>query len=402
MTVSTGVTIDGTIEGAIPGDNTVDTIAIIDGEVMSVDIAVGGVDTINLANGSVTASKLGPGAVTDVAITGPISISKLDTDPLARANHTGTQLLSTISDAGTSASLDVPATGDAALNEVVKGDDTRLTDSRTPSGSAGGDLSGSYPNPTVVDDSHSHTLSTITDSGTAAALDVPASGDAAVGEVVKGDDTRLTDSRNPDGAAGGDLSGTYPNPSVVDDSHSHTTSTITDFYTTRLDEFAAPNVSLSMGTQKVTNVVDPTDPQDAATKAYVDQEVGTRVFGDGYQFNENAVLASTSLTTPIEKARVDLTGIDAGDYIVFGTFEFYVSNANGRIDLEIVQDPDGAATIVEDVVTGGVGIGVSSVLTLMEQVTLAADESFACRFFHASGSGSSTLVHSNIYAHRVA
>jgi hypothetical protein len=48
--------------------------------------------------------------------------------------------------------------------------------------------------------------------GTAAALNVPSSGNAAAGEVVKGSDTRLTDSRTPSGSAGGDLTGTYPNP----------------------------------------------------------------------------------------------------------------------------------------------------------------------------------------------
>ena len=46
--------------------------------------------------------------------------------------------------------------------------------------------------------------------GTAAALDVPASGDAATTEVVKGDDSRLTDARTPT-------------------SHTHTKSEITDF-----------------------------------------------------------------------------------------------------------------------------------------------------------------------------
>jgi len=62
----------------------------------------------------------------------------------------------------------------------------------------------------VVDDSHNHTLSTITDSGTAAGLNVPAIGDAGATEVVRGDDSRLTDTRTPTThatsheAAGGD------------------------------------------------------------------------------------------------------------------------------------------------------------------------------------------------------
>lgn len=55
-----------------------------------------------------------------------------DATLLARANHTGTQTLSTISDAGTAAALNVPASGNAASGEVVKGNDTRLSDARTP------------------------------------------------------------------------------------------------------------------------------------------------------------------------------------------------------------------------------------------------------------------------------
>jgi hypothetical protein len=44
---------------------------------------------------------------------------------------------------------------------------------------------------------HNHTLTDITDSGTAASLDVPSTGNAAAGEVVKGNDLRLIDSRAP-------------------------------------------------------------------------------------------------------------------------------------------------------------------------------------------------------------
>ncbi len=51
---------------------------------------------------------------------------------LSRSNHTGTQPLSAISNAGTAAALNVPASGNAASGEVVKGNDTRLSDARAP------------------------------------------------------------------------------------------------------------------------------------------------------------------------------------------------------------------------------------------------------------------------------
>ncbi len=64
----------------------------------------------------------------------------------ARNTHTGTQAASTIEGLGSAAIRNVGTT----TGTVAAGDDGRLTNARTPTGTAGGVLSGSYPNPSFA------------------------------------------------------------------------------------------------------------------------------------------------------------------------------------------------------------------------------------------------------------
>ena len=76
-------------------------------------------------SGTAASPQIATGVIvnTDINASAAIALSKLATDPLARANHTGTQTMSTISDAGNSATKNTGTTA----GTVATGDDSRIT-----------------------------------------------------------------------------------------------------------------------------------------------------------------------------------------------------------------------------------------------------------------------------------
>lgn len=91
-------------------------------------------------------------------------------------------------------------------------------------------------------------------------------------------------------------------------------STISDLATTvkayRLDEFAAPSSAVSLNSQKITGLADPTNAQDAATKAYVDAaQLGLDV-------KPSVKVATTADITLSGTQTIDGISLSAGDRVL--------------------------------------------------------------------------------------
>ena len=194
------------------------TTSIATGVIVNADVnASAAIAATKIAGTAITAADTG--TVTNTMLAGSIANGKLATDPLARANHTGTQLAATVSDfdtqVRTSKVTDLAApTGSFSMNSQ------KITNLATPTSNTDASTKA------YVDTSISNLID-----GAPGTLDTLNEIAAAIADTANFSDTVVLKS-------GSTMSG-----------------------------------ALAMGTNKVTGMGDPTSAQDAATKNYVDTVV---------------------------------------------------------------------------------------------------------------------------------
>ena len=255
------------------------TTSIATGAIVNADInASAAIDKTKIAGTAITAADTG--TVTNTMLAGSIANSKLATDPLARANHTGTQLASTISNfdtqVRTSKVTDLAApTGSFSMNsQKITNLATATTstdainkdyvDSKigANSGIASLDSSGKVPTsqlPSIA----IHQTSVVNSQAAMLALSAD-TGDIAVRTDVS---KTFVLAAEPASTLGNWQELLTSDAVTSVDGQTGNVSLASTYVNVTGDTMSG---ALAMGTNKITGLGNPTSAQDAATKNYVD------------------------------------------------------------------------------------------------------------------------------------
>ena len=170
---------------------------------------------------------------------------------------------------------------------------------------------------------------------------------------------------------------------VSDDIPSLLHTKISDFdagvRTNRLDQMTAPTGSVSFNSQNITNVADPVNAQDAATKGFVEATA------QGLDVKDSCVAATTANIT-ISTA---LNNGDTLDGVTLSTNDRVLVKDQSTSSQNGIYVVGSSPTRADDLATGANAAGM---FTFVEQGTVNADNGFVC----TSNSGSAVVGTNNL------